>query len=101
MKNISVERINREICKIAASSDFCVQMVLYSDVLSLFIPEIKDMLDFPYHIYDVWEHTIHAVEAYSSDCEEGLNPIDLITTLAVLFHDIGKPHCYQDEEDGI
>lgn len=105
LKNISVERINSEFCKIAASSDFCVQMVLYSDVLSLFIPEIKDMFDFPqnnpYHIYDVWEHTIHAVEAYSCDCEEDLNPIDLITSLAVFFHDIGKPHCYQDGEDGI
>jgi tRNA nucleotidyltransferase (CCA-adding enzyme) len=80
-------------------------MVLYSDVLSLFIAEIKDMFDFPqnnpYHIYDVWGHTIHAVEAYSCDCEEDLNPIDLITSLAVFFHDIGKPHCYQDGEDGI
>lgn len=105
LENISVERINSEFCKIAASSNFCVQMVLYSDVLSLFIPEIKDMFDFlqnnPYHIYDVWGHTIHAVEAYSCDCEEDLNPIDLITSLAVFFHDIGKPHCYQDGEDGI
>ena len=50
---------------------------------------------------DVWKHTIHVVEAYSCDCEEGLNPIDLITALAVFFHDIGKPHCYQDGEDGI
>ena len=105
LKNISVERINSEFCKIAASSDFCVQMVLYSDVLSLFIPKTKDMFEFPqnnpYHIYDVWGHTIHAVEAYSCDCEEDLNPIDLITSLAVFFHDIGKPHCYQDGEDGI
>ena len=105
LESISAERINSEFCKIAASSDFCVQMVLYSDVLSLFIPEIKDMFDFPqnnpYHIYDVWGHTIHAVEAYFCDCEEDLNPIDLITSLAVFFHDIGKPHCYQDGEDGV
>lgn len=105
LENISVERINSEFCKIAASSNFCVQMVLYSDVLSLFIAEIKDMFDFPqnnpYHIYDVWNHTVHAVQAYECDCEEDLNPIDLITSLAVFFHDIGKPHCYQDSEDGI
>lgn len=105
LENISVERINSEFCKIAASSDFCVQMVLYSDVLSLFIPEIKDMFGFqqnnPYHIYDVWNHTVHAVQAYECDCEPDLNPIDLITSLAVFFHDIGKPHCYQDGEDGI
>ena len=105
LENISVERINSEFCKIAASSNFCVQMVLYSDVLSLFIPEIKDMFDFlqnnPYHIYDVWNHTVHAVHAYECDCEPDLNPRDLITSLAVFFHDIGKPHCYQDGEDGI
>lgn len=105
LENISVERINSEFCKIAASSNFCVQMVLYSDVLSLFIPEIKDMFGFqqnnPYHIYDVWNHTVHAVQAYECDCEPDLNPRDLITSLAAFFHDIGKPHCYQDGEDGI
>lgn len=105
LENISVERINSEFCKIAASSDFCVQMVLYNDVFSLFIPEIKDMFGFqqnnPYHIYDVWNHTVRAVQAYECDCEPDLNPRDLITSLAVFFHDIGKPHCYQDGEDGI
>ena len=97
LENISIERINSEFCKIAASSDFCVQMVLYHEVFSLFIPEIKDMLGFqqnnPYHMYDVWNHTVHAIEYCESD--------DLVTRLAVFFHDIGKPHCYQDSEDGI
>ena len=94
---ISIERINSEFCKIAASSDFCVQMVLYHEVFSLFIPEIKDMFGFqqnnPYHMYDVWNHTVHAIEYCESD--------DLVTRLAVFFHDIGKPHCYQDGEDGV
>jgi len=105
LENISIERINSEFCKIVNSSDFCVQMVLYHDVFSLFIPEINDMIGFqqnnPYHIYDVWNHTVHAVEAYECDCEPDLNPRDLITSLAIFFHDIGKPHCYQDTEDGI
>lgn len=97
LENISIERINSEFCKIAASSDFCVQMVLYHEVFSLFIPEIKNMFGFqqnnPYHIYDVWNHTVHAIEYCESD--------DLVTRLSVFFHDIGKPHCYQDSEDGI
>ena len=97
LENISIERINSEFCKIAASSNFCVQMVLYYEVFSLFIPEIKDMFGFqqnnPYHMYDVWNHTVHAIEY----CESN----DLVTRLAVFFHDIGKPHCYQDGEDGI
>jgi len=97
LENISIERINSEFCKIAASSGFCVQMVLYYEVFSLFIPEIKDMFGFqqnnPCHMYDVWNHTVHAIEYCESD--------DLVTRLAVFFHDIGKPHCYQDGEDGI
>lgn len=97
LENISIERINSEFCKIAASSDFCVQMVLYHEVFSLFISEIKDMFGFQqnnlYHMYDVWNHTVHAIEYCESD--------DLVTRLAVFFHDIGKPHCYQDGEDGI
>lgn len=55
----------------------------------------------PYHIYDVWNHTAHAIQSYECDCEPDLNPKDLITSLAIFFHDFGKPHCYQDGEDGI
>ena len=97
LENISIERINSEFCKIASSNDFCVQLVLYRDVFALFIPELKDMFEFPqnnpWHVYDVFEHTIHAVEHCDSE--------DLIVRLAVLFHDIGKPHCFQDDEGGI
>lgn len=97
LENISIERINSEFCKIASSDDFCVELLLYKDVFSLFIPELKDMFDFPqnnpYHDYDVFGHTIHAVE----HCESK----DLIVRLAVFFHDFGKPHSYQDGEDGI
>ena len=97
LENISIERINSEFCKIALSSEFYIQIGLFREVFSLFIPEIKDMFGFqqnnPYHMYDVWNHTVHAIEYCESD--------DLVTRLAVFFHDIGKPHCYQDGEDGI
>lgn len=97
LENISIERINSEFCKIASSDDFCVELLLYKDVFSLFIPELKDMFDFPqnnpWHIWDVFGHTIHAIEYCDSD--------DLTVRLAVLFHDFGKPHSYQDGEDGI
>lgn len=99
LENISTERINSELCKIISSDKLCVHMVLYEKVFSLFIPEIKDMIGFKqnnsYHIYDVWEHTIRAVEQCDND-----NIDDLILKLAVLFHDIGKPHSYQNGEDG-
>lgn len=97
LENISIERINSEFCKIASSESFCVELLLYEDVFSLFIPELKDMIDFPqnnpWHIWDVFNHTIHAVEHCDSD--------DLTIRLAVFFHDFGKPHSYQDGEDGI
>ena len=55
------------------------------------------MFDFPqnnpWHIWDVFGHTIHAVEYCDSD--------ELVVRLAVFFHDFGKPHSYQDGEDGI
>lgn len=97
LKNISVERINSEFCKIVVSESFCVELLLYQDVFSLFIPELADMIGFnqhnPYHDYDVFTHTIHALE----NC----NSTDLTTRLAVFFHDFGKPHCYQDDENGV
>lgn len=97
LENISVERINSEFCKIVNSDNFCVELLLYKDVFALFIPELKNMLDFPqknpHHDYDVFGHTVHAVENCNSD--------DLTVRLAVFFHDFGKPHSYQDGEDGI
>lgn len=97
LESISVERINSEFCKIAVSKQFCVELVLYYNVFSLLIPELKDMIGFQqnnlYHGYDVFAHTVHAIERCDSD--------DLVIRLAVFFHDFGKPHSYQDGEDGI
>ena len=97
LNNISIERINSEFCKIANTDTFCIQLLLYQDVFSLFIPELNDMFGFeqnnPYHHYDVFKHTIKSLEYCNSD--------DLIINLAVFFHDFGKPHCYQDGNDGI
>lgn len=97
LKNISIERINNEFCKIATSNHFGMETVLYNKVISLFIPELKYLVDFqqdnPYHDYSVFMHTIHAIDECDSD--------DLTVRLAVFFHDFGKPHCYQDGEDGI
>ena len=63
------------------------------DFLIETIPEIKNMIGFehrhPHHIYDVWNHTKVAMK--------NSNP-DLEIRMALLFHDIGKPFSYQDEE---
>ena len=62
------------------------------DVLCIAIPELKAEVGFaqhnPWHIYDVWHHTEVALTHSNHDFE---------TRLALLLHDIGKPHCYQEE----
>lgn len=97
LDNVSIERINYEFCKIAQYDGFYTQLLLYKDVFSIFVPELKDLVGFqqnnPHHSYDAFEHTVHAIE----NCDSP----DLIVRLAVFFHDFGKPHSFQDGEDGI
>lgn len=101
LQNISHERIQSELCKIIMSKR-CGADVLseYRDVFAVVMPEIKPMFGFcqhnPHHCYDVWEHTLKAL----SEPVEGFDP-DLITRLAILFHDIGKPHTFSIDADGI
>ena len=56
------------------------------------IPELKDEDGFkqknPWHIYDVWKHTLKALE---------MSRPELDVRLALLLHDIGKPHSFQDD----
>lgn len=53
------------------------------------IPELKDMVGFehkhPHHHLNVWAHTLYALS---------LAPDSFEIRLALLLHDIGKPHCY-------
>ena len=61
--------------------------------LIVIIPEISDMVGFehkhPHHHLDVWEHTLYALS---------FSPNNFDIRLALLLHDIGKPHSYQDRE---
>ena len=97
LENISIERINSEFVKIVTKAKLGEELAQYSNVFELFIPELKAMFGFlqnnPYHCYDVWNHTRVAINKCGSE--------DLIIRLTVLFHDIGKSHSYQDDEDGV
>lgn len=100
IKHISMERINSEFVKMIESKNISsFLMRSYSDIIVEFIPEVKYMIDFyqnnPYHYLDVFEHSCEVLMA----CK--INNADLITKLASFFHDIGKPHCYQEDEYGI
>ena len=60
------------------------------------VPQLENLKDVPqnskYHIYDVWEHTLHALESIGTD--------DPIACLAILFHDVGKKAVRTTGEDG-
>ena len=68
----------------------------FSDVITVFLPELAPSFGFDqkskYHCYDVWEHTLHALEENTDG--------DLIVRLGILFHDVGKPDCFTEDERG-
>lgn len=91
---------NREVqslCEIISKTDYKGNLSSDISAFTNLIPELKDMIGFcqnnPYHDFDVYEHTIHALKGCKTD--------DMIVRLAVFFHDFGKPHSYQDGEDGV
>ena len=100
LNKISFERINAEFVKIIESSSSHrarMQLLEFEDVLAEFIPELKSTFEFkqnnPYHCYPVYAHILTVLK----ECVDA----DIITKLAAFFHDIGKPHCYQDDKNGI
>lgn len=90
---VSPERIREELIKLLCGR--AAESVLrdYADVVFTVLPELAPMRGFeqhsPYHCYDVWEHTLHAV---------GAIPPEPILRLAALLHDAGKPATFSLRE---
>lgn len=97
IQNLSAERIRDEFSKIITGKNDYKVLKLMSEnkILEEIIPEWSKTIGFDqkniHHIYTVDEHILKSLE---------LTREDLITRLAVLFHDIGKPICYTFGEDG-
>lgn len=96
LNKIAKERINTELGKLLCGKGVSQVLKAYSGVLGTIIPEILTMIGFqqnnPHHQYDVWNHTVAALENSEND---------LTIRLAVLLHDVGKPECYTCDSDGI
>ena len=96
LSGIAAERVREEFCKLLCGKGAVRVIRAYTDVLGVCIPELLPMRGFDqntrYHCYDVLEHTLHALEENSD--------ADLVTRLAILFHDVGKPHCYTEDAQG-
>jgi poly(A) polymerase len=88
---IAFERIREEFVKIAklpgAKFRRGMELLLESNLMAEFLPEMLPMIGCSqggWHRYDVWTHTLTALESLPDDAR-------LEIRLALLWHDIGKP----------
>ena len=92
---IAVERIRVEFLKLLCGQNAAAILREYTDVLGVFLPELLPAVGFDqrnrHHCYDVWEHTIHAVEAVRAE------PIE---RMVMLLHDLGKPGTFTVDAEG-
>lgn len=96
LKNISAERIFVELSKLLCGKDAGRILREFDEVIFFILPELAPMKNCAQnherHVYDVWGHTIKAVES--------IDPIPELR-FAMLFHDSGKPHVKTTDENGI
>lgn len=89
-------KTKEELCALLQGEQALNALLHSSEELARAIPEIRATVGFdqksPWHCYDVWEHTCHAVAAASSD--------DPLIRLVLLFHDLGKPVCFSQDSTG-
>ncbi len=95
LRYVSRERIFKELCGILMGDGVFDVLMKYSSVICYVVPEMKDAIGCdqmtPYHKYDVYEHTAHAV----AESEK-----DLTVRLAAFLHDIAKPRMKTVDENG-
>lgn len=94
--NISEERIAKELLKLVCGKGAKRILTDFAPVLFEILPELQPMYknshDNPHHCYDIYEHTLIAVE--SIDSEPTLR-------FAMLLHDCGKPAVKKFDENGV
>lgn len=99
LKKISSERISAELVKLLCGVNSVDVMLKFRDIIGQIIPELIPCFDFDqhslYHKYNVYEHTVRAVNAIPSGIG-GENTL----RLAMLLHDVGKPDMFTLDENG-
>lgn len=96
LTDVAVERIRVELAKLLCGTGCGDILREYHDVLCVALPELAPMKGFdqrnPHHRYDLWEHTVRAVEHA---------PATETARLTMLLHDIGKPDCFHLDRHGV
>lgn len=93
---VSRERVRDELDKLICG-DHCIDVMLeYREIIGQIIPELRQSFDFQqhsrYHKYDVYEHTVRAVDGA---------PADLLMKRTMLLHDVAKPEMFRLDENGV
>lgn len=95
LNDVSKERIYNEFCQILLGPNPSKAIRENLNIFFEILPELKPSYKFnqnsKWHIYDVLEHTLVALEN---------TPPNLYVRLTILFHDLGKPFTYTLGEDG-
>ncbi len=97
IKAISIERIHDELNKILLSEKPSrgIRMLVNTGLMDYIIPEYLSTVGFnqhnPYHDKDVFEHVMEVLD--------NIKP-KLNLRLAAFFHDISKPECFTQDENG-
>lgn len=95
LKNIAAERIREEFTKLICGNNVIDTVKKYHEVIEVFIPEFSALFgceqNTPYHIYDVAEHTLRALDYIENE---------KILKLTMFFHDIAKPLCRTTDING-
>ena len=95
LHGVAGERIREELMKLLCGKGVGRILRAYPDVLSEIIPEIRPMVGYNqqnhHHSYDLWEHTVRAVENVPAEAD---------FRLAMLLHDTGKPRVRTTDEHG-
>lgn len=96
LHNIAAERITAELSKLICGDGVLNVLLVFSDVMATIIPELEPCIGFnqnnKYHCYTIYGHIAVAVANSMGD--------DLVVRMALLLHDIGKPCCYTEDENG-
>ena len=94
LRSVAPERLRKELKGLLCGRDAAAVMNEFSDVLCVILPELAPCIGFlqfnPHHAFDVWQHTLCALQR--AEPEEALR-------LAVLLHDIGKPSVFSFDKN--
>lgn len=94
--NVHPQRLRDEFEAFILSDNCTNIMSEYKEIFAYIIPELKTTFNYkqitPHHRYDVFNHTLKAIEH---------SPKDLEIRLTLLLHDIAKPLCVTTDKAGI